>query len=156
MDGRRYVCCLIQTDNSSFCLACADKENVGLSALALGVFQSVNKELVGRDNGNTSPKDKVSACDVCSNRRNASLGAFSLKCSDSSRVSKEEGRFFPYLCYKLVKVVGSGRTVSRLNALRVGNVFQQTVIIVVDKLALLTFTKALDSKIKLLLDLIVG
>lgn len=66
-------------------------------------------------------------------------------------MSEEKRRFLPYLGNKLVKIVGSGCAVclNGLNTMTVRNILQKTVIIVVDKLTLLTFAKALNCEVKL-------
>ncbi len=55
----------------------------------------------------------------------------------------------PDLCDKLAEIVGSRSAVApdRLYPLRIGNVFEKSVIIVVDELALPTLAKTLDRRV---------
>ena len=68
---------------------------------------------------------------------------------------QEKGRLFPYFRNQFVQVVRRGCACARLDSLRIRYVFQKSVVIIVDQLALLPLTETFNCQRQLLLDLII-
>ena len=68
---------------------------------------------------------------------------------------QEEGGFLPHFRDEFVQIVGRRRAVPGLDALGIRHILQQTVVVVVDELALLPFAQTFHRQCELFLGLIV-
>ena len=138
--------CLEESDNTALCLTGTNQQDVGLAALGSGVLQAVYQQLVCRNDGDSSPGYKCTACDIYNYRRYSTLGAFSFKCSDGAGMCQEERGLLPYLGDQLIQIIRCGCAISGLDPLGISDILQKTIIIIVDQLALLTLTQRLNGE----------
>ena len=110
----------------------------------LGLPLPVDRQLVGGDERQAAPGQERRAEQPDGRRRHAAAGALAAERGDGARMRQEERRLLPDLGDELVEVVGRGRALARLDALRVDDVVQQAVVRVVDELALLALLDLLD------------
>ena len=145
----------MQSDNTLILLANTYQDNLCSTNATTCQVLTFNLNLIRWNDGHTTPQDDSSAKQVGGYRWYATPCALTLKGSNSTRMSDEECRLFPYQRQEFVEIIGCGRTVTCGNAISRVNSRQQSELLVVNQFPLLAFLDALDRQAKLLLKLVV-
>ena len=75
-------------------------------------------------------------------RRHAASRGLTLKCGNRARMGQKEGGLLPDFGQQLIQVIRRWSAVSGLNTLRVVDIFQQSIFIVIDQLTFLALAQA--------------
>jgi hypothetical protein len=134
----------------------AQQKNVGLPAGPLGFLVSVDLELVGGDQWNSSPSHKGRTKERDHWRWYAAARTLPAKRSDGARVGEKERGLLPHFSQKLLQIVRCRSAFAGLDALAGRDIFQKAVVWIIDEFAFLIFLYVCDGEPQLLAHLIAG